>query len=334
MRSTDQKRVAELARVSQSTISRVLNNSPLIKEEVRNRVMKVMDELDYHPDGIARSFVGEKTMNLGFILCDRTLSHPFYFRLLEGIEKEVKAHGYKLFFSTAQEFLSHKMHLPDTLKEKLTDGIILSGKIDEKLLHILRERNIPFILAGNYNFEGVNKVSWDATKGAHEGVRCLIELGHRNIGFISGPLAYQVNLELLKGYELALQETGIGYNEDFIQSDEQEDVAKLIAKLFALPTVPTAIFAVNDMMAIKAMEQLKEKGIKIPEDISIVGCGDIELSSHVTPSLTTIRIFLEDLGKMAVKKIMECIYGNDNLPHTTIVPHELVVRESCARHVG
>lgn len=334
MRSTDQKRIAELARVSQSTVSRVLNNSPLIKEEVRNRVITVIEELDYHPDGIARSFVGEKTMNLGFILCDRTLSHPFYFRLLEGIENEVKAHGYKLFFSTTQEFLRHKLDFPQVLKEKLADGVILSGKIDEGLLHILRERDVPFVLAGNYNFDGVNKIAWDATKGACEAISYLIELGHRNIGFISGPLRYQINLELLKGYKLALQEIGIGYNEDFVQNDEKEDVAKLVTNLLNLPTVPTAIFAVNDMMAIKAIEQLEENGIKVPEDISIVGCGDIELSSHVTPSLTTIKIFLEEMGKMAVKKLMEYISGNDNLPHTTIVSHELVVRESCARHVG
>jgi len=329
LRSANQKQIAERLGLSQATVSMVLNDDPRISKDTRERVFEVIEELDYRPDGIARSFVNKKTGNIGFILCDRMISSPSYFRMIHGVDRSVSRQGRKLLFTSAREFIAEKSKFPLILKEKILDGAIVSGKVSSEFVVILKNRGIPTVLLGSYDIENVDIVTPDSKKGAFEAVSYLISLGHRRIGFIAGSFSLTVHREQLDGYKKAYEEAGFNYDKSFIQENAEENATNMVEQMLKIPEQPTAIFAANDMIAINVMEILRGKGLSIPEDMSIVGSGDIEIASHTTPRLTTVRIFDEKMAELAVKRLVEIIDGGSQNPVRKTVGIELIIRESC-----
>ena len=326
----NQKEIAERAEVSQSTVSLVLNNDPRITKETRKSVLKVIEELDYRPDSSARSLAGKRTGNIGFILCDVIISNPFFFKMLHGVDQEVSRQNRKLLYTGAEEFLTEKSRFPLMLKEKILDGAIVSGKVSLEFVNILKDRKIPRVVLGNHELEDVDIISADVRTGSFDAVSYLISLGHTRIGFMTGSLEYFYHRELLESYRLAHEKAGLDCDEELIRENIEEDAGIMVERMFKIKEPPTAIFAVNDIIAVNAMEALKERGFKIPDDISIIGIHDIDIASYTTPRLTTVKMFHELMAEAAVKRLMEIIDTGSQKPVRKTIRTELVIRDSCA----
>jgi len=325
--------VAKRAQVSISTASRALNNSGPVKEETKARVLKAAKEINYTPNAIARGLVTRKTGNIGFILPTSVkdgTSNPFYSRVFEGIEAETREKNYHLIFSILDEA---EKDLPRMVREKNIDGVILASKINEEFIIKLKEKGMPLVLVDYAIDQGnVDSVVIDNFNGACKMVNHLLKLGHRRIGFIRGPQDRPSFIQRFEGYKETLKKAGLEYDKEIVwEADlDFDDAYKVMKKKIKIQPFPTAVFATTDIVALAAAKVIREKGLKIPEDVSLAGFDDILQAKQARPSLTTIRVFKREMGRIAVRKLLENINGITKKPSQTVILTELVVRNSTA----
>ncbi len=327
--------VAKGAGVCISTVSNALNNKWYVSATTKARILKVAKKLDYHPSGIARSLVRRKTDNIGFVLYrnpERLFSNPFYGRIVDGVEEQVLTQGYNLLIS-AFDIGSKDRALPKLIRERNVDGLILAGAISDDFISILRKEGFPLVLVDNYlENEKINCVVINNRHGAFEAVDYLFKLGHKRIGFLCGPLLHISNQERFKGYKLRLDELGITYNKSIVAQGDNtiEGGYNAMQKLLKKSSGISAVFACNDAMAIGAMRAIREKGLKIPNDISLMGFDDIEMAANTQPPLTTIKVPKEEMGRVAARVLLNELEGVGQKAGLRIVmPAELVIRQSC-----
>ncbi|HEX9653012.1 MAG TPA: LacI family DNA-binding transcriptional regulator [bacterium] len=332
------KDVAQKAKVSEATVSFVLNNRNNIREETRQRVLKVIEKLNYHPKRTARGLASKKSGNIGFILTDAhfSRSEPFYTKIFLGTEFEARKYNYYILLTTVSNTFSTN-EIPRFLLEKDVDGIILAGRVSTKLIDYIQKLALPLVLVDFYVPRSrASTVLIDNEHGAFEAVTHFIRHGHRRLAFIGGDLNHPSISERLQGYLRALEESGIEFIPELAITDEiytgSEDGHKAAKKLLAVNPRPTAIFAANDAMAIGAMKCLKEHGLRVPEEVAVIGFDDIEDDFHIEPHLTTMRVPKEELGALAVRRIVEMIEAGKPGITTNHIPVELVVRKSCGTH--
>jgi len=327
--------VAKRANVSKATVSKVLNDSKEISEKTRLRILKVIKELDYYPSAIARGLSTKKTGNIVFMLNRRFYfrSEAFYTRILRGAELRAENIGYHIIFSTIDDKMEKKRVLSSVVREKKVDGVILAGKIDSNFIRNLNRTGIPIVLV-DYHLgkEKINCVLIDNVGGAREAIMHLGKKGHKRIGLISGFFEHPSPSERYEGYKMALQDLGLPHQEELVITDEKEtDVDSgyhAMKKILELAKVPTAIFAQNDWMAIGAMKAIREKGLDIPRDISIVGFDDVEASLHAVPPLTTVRVHKEEMGAKTVDRLLEMMGDKTTRQEKIVMSTELIVRSS------
>lgn len=330
--------VAKKAEVSQGTVSKVLNKKKgnvKISEATRLRVLRAVEELGYYPHAAARQLAMKRAENIGIIACRYTmpfLSNPFYSRIIEGIEKEAWRQDFTLSvsFTLAKDF-KDESSFPKMVKGNHIDGLILMGEMDHNLIFALNRKKIPFILV-DHHIEGVefNCIISDSVGGAYKAVRYLIELGHKEIGFVSGPLERISFQERFEGYRRALKEAGIEYRKDWVKIGAMGAGYKTMREMLKLKRIPTAVFAANDNLAIGAMKAIQEKGLRIPQDISVAGFDDIDVASQIQPSLTTVRVPKYKMGFLSVREIIKKIKNKDKGDKLTkmILPTQLIKRAS------
>lgn len=329
------KDVAQKAKVSEATVSLVLNNKTNVRDETRQRVLEVIQELGYHPQRAARGLASRKSGNIGFILTDDhfSRSEPFYTKIFLGTEFEARKHNYYILLTIVSKTFSAD-EIPRFLLEKNVDGVILAGRVPIKLIDYIQKLELPLVLV-DFSMPKcrASTVLIDNEHGAHEAVMHFIHHGHRHIAFIGGDITHPSISERFQGYRRALEENNLNHNSALAITDEvytgSEDGYKAAKKLLALNPRPTAIFAANDAMAIGAMKCIKENGWRVPEDIAVIGFDDIEDDFHIEPHLTTIRVPKEELGALAVRRIVEMMDTDKPSLTTNHIPIELVVRESC-----
>lgn len=329
------KDVAKQAGLSLSTISLVINKNGYVSEETRTKVLRVVKELGYHPTRAARVLASKATGNIGFILSDNhfSLAEPFYTKIYLGTEFEARHHNYYILLTTVGNTFNDPDSVPRFLLERNVDGVIIAGKVNEKLVEYIDRLELPMILV-DYTFpkKRISSVLIDNRKGGHLAVEHLLNLGHREIGFIGGDITHPSIAERFHAYKETLVEHGITPNQQLIATSENDtgvkNGAKAIQKMFDHGGKPTAVFAANDAMAIGCMQYLKQRGMKIPDDVAVVGFDDTESSLHVEPRLTTIKVFKEDLGKIAVQRIIDAFKTKYHTIVNTFVPVELIIRES------
>ncbi|MGB9678404.1 MAG: LacI family DNA-binding transcriptional regulator [Thermoanaerobacteraceae bacterium] len=326
------KDVANLAGVAVSTASYALNNSPRISKETKDKVLAAAKKLNYQPNGIARDLKSSKTNTIGLILSD--LSGPFYSELIKGIQDVTLANGYDLIAvsslggkdSTAIKFL----------KEKRTDGIIiLAHNIDNKLISNAARKDMPIVVLDRpFNSEYVLNIRADNEGGAYKAVNHLIELGYKEILYLSGPNNSFDNLKRFEGYKRALEEHGIQFNKQWIyQGNFTKDGGYHAAKLMLLQNdLPDAIFSANDEMAIGAIEAFNDAGVEVGKQVGIVGFDDIQLAKYIRPSLTTVKQPMSEMGVLAAQQIFRALNGNFST-NQILLQTELVVRESCGSKI-
>lgn len=329
------KDVAKKAGVAPSTVSLVLNNKPWVSEKTRKKVMKAIRELNYHPNSTARGLATSRTGNIGFVLDDFfcSIAEPFYSRMLLGAEFESRNHNFFLLLSSIESRFRKGMQMPRMFAEKKVDGVILAGKMSKAFLTTIMEEKLPYILLDYYLEENApNYVGIDNYNGALEAIRYLIKLGHRKIGFVGAYNAHPSFKERLKAYKDALEEANIPYHPEYVMNkpkDVPENDAYSITKAHLQHApIPTAIFTGNDFTAIGVIKALRELGLKIPHDVSIMGFDDSEYAMHTEPRLTTISVPKEEMGAIAVKELIDLIEGRVPEHKPSRVKTTLIVRDT------
>ncbi len=324
-----------MAGLSPSTVSLVLNESGYVSPDTKKKVLHLVKELGYHPSRAAKGLASKTSGNIGFLLSEDHFSQaePFYTKVFLGTEFEARHHNYYILLTTVGNRFREHESVPRFLLERNVDGVIIAGKINSKLIDYIVLLGLPLILV-DYAFpkRRISSVLIDNRNGAQLAVQHLMNLGHREIGFIGGDIGHPSLAERFLVYKECLVENGIASNQNLMVTDEPDSGIKnglsAIRTMLERGGKPTAIFAANDAMAIGCMQFLKQRGIKIPDDVAIVGFDDIETSSHVEPPLTTIKVFKEELGKVAVQRIVDAVKTKSRTIVNTFVPVELVIRES------
>jgi len=334
--------VAKKAGVATSTVSRALNNKGRISEETKNKIIEIADSLNYQPRKYEQKDVGQETLvNNVAILYNKKNSmnqtNEFYSHIIEGVEQVFKEREIELFFKTLEGEAEDVEMINNLLENQNLNvqGLILVGyEIDKDFILHIREKGMPLVLVDNDLWdEKVDCIVNDNIYGARNMVNYLIKLGHKKIGFIGGPLSHLSLDERYMGYKQALKQAGIEKDNNLITFCDPyfwiDDGYEATKKLLDEQEV-TAIFAANDQLAIGAMKAIQERGLKVPDDISVAGFDDINLSQHTVPALTTVRVFKEEMGIEAAKRLVDLMEGVTPKPIKIVVSVELVIRDSVA----
>lgn len=321
--------VAKLAKVSPATVSRVLSNSPYVSEKTRRKVLDAIEQLGYKPNRLASNFRKMTSKTVIVVLPD--ISNPFFAQIVKGFKDVARERGYHVLLGDTGNDLNVEREFIELVKEKFVDGVLLAtARIPKEEIAKVSEE-MPVVLACEYidGFD-IPTVAIDNIGAARAATQHLISLGHRKIAHITGPLSVVLGRDRLKGYQQALLVNEIPVNEDFIQEGDFSVRAgyDLTRKLLAMENRPTAVFAANDEMAIGAVKAAKEFGLRVPDDLSVVGFDDIPLSTLVEPALTTIHQPKYDIGTHSMNMLLDMVEGRENARKQVVLQHELVTRES------
>ena len=334
------KDIARIAHVSNTTVSRALNNQSRIRNETKERILTIAKELSYRPDFIARSLVMKRTNTLGLVIT--TIANPFYTELAQGIEATARKLGYNIILCSTQSDLGTERLDIEMLRSKGVDGIILtSAHMGDPNIVELAEEGFPIVLVNRRTYDPmvrglVDYVGIDNIQGGFWAVEHLIKLGHRRIGIIGGSSESSVGFERLEGGKRALAAYGLKqFNDYFLEGDFlKESGYRGGMKFIKMAEPPTAVFAANDYMALGTYQAVMEEGLKVPEEIAIVGFNDIEFTSMKGIELTTIGQKKYEMGALSVENLVERIEGrNVHPPQEIILKPELIIRRTCGYHL-
>jgi DNA-binding LacI/PurR family transcriptional regulator len=332
-----QRQIAEEAGVSRTTVSLVLNDVPGVRvsPETRQRILEVAHRLNYYPDAAARTLVSGRTHTIGFVLCqspDRIFADAFLPEVLRGVGDAVQESGFRVLIHSVEDVTAPEAYI-GLVREKHTDGIILSGpRSDDQQLPRLKAEGFPVVLLGQLPGWGIPFVDVGNVGAAKQAVEHLIGLGHRRIGMITNAsLAYTAARDRLAGYRQVLEEAGIPFDEGLVRyGDFREESGRVAMKqLLDLSEPPTAVFVASDLVAFGALVAIKEQGLRVPEDIALVGFDDVRLAHYVNPPLTTVRLPAYELGYGAATLLTELVAGEQVEEREILLQTTLVVRQSC-----
>ncbi len=324
------REVAESAGVSYATVSHVINNTRFVTQETRDRVLTAMTALNYRPNALARSLRQGKTNTIGLVLPDS--ANPFFAEISRSIEDEAFKKGYSVFLCNTELDTERELFYVDVLSKKQVDGIIFVAAGDQSdSLDYLRRENMPVVLIDrNLPNVQVDVVLTDHQLGGYLATRHLIGLGHQRIACIAGPSTITPSAERITGYQKALEEAGLPCDENLILRGDYHaqsglDVTNAILNMTPRPT---AIFALNDLMALGALRAASEAGYFIPKDLAVVGYDDLELSRFTSPPLTTISQPKKEISAQAVSLLVQRLSGKSESPSRVVLPPQLIVRRS------
>lgn len=330
--------IAKAAGVSPSTVSRVISNNPRISSATREKVLKIMKEMDYHPNVIARSLVNKSTGIVAVLIpsnTEKAFQHPFYPEILRGITSAAYKNQYKILISGASDIKEEKAIIRDFTRNGLVEGIILlTSRVKDSAIAALKKIDFPFVVVGRPVNE--NEVNWVDNNNfdiSYDLTSYLISQGHNKIAFIGVSSQYIVTLDRLEGYKKALQDNNIAFNENLIVEGKfmSDTGDNLIQRIFERGEKPTAIIACDDFLAFGAIKSLVEKGIKVPNDIAVAGFNNVPLCDYFTPSLTSVDVNAFDLGAKAFEMLMVYIKSQVKSFNRAIIPARLVIRNSTLR---
>ncbi len=325
--------IAEKTGVSQVTVSRALNNRPRISERTRERILAEAKRLNYRPNAVARALAMKRTHSLGLVIPD--ITNPFVSEVTKHIENSAIAGGYSLLMCITDNSLEKEETSIHTLMERRVDGIIINHpqSYDEgECFRELRREGVPFVLVGWTKGMEADYVMVDLAEGAYQAVGHLINLGHKRIAYVRGGNGHH----RLMGYKKALGEHGLEFDEELVVrcGPAMEDGAEATRKILAMKDRPTAIFALNDFLAIGVMDALDAAGLKVPDDMAVVGFDDVMLASHLKVPLTTVAQPKEQLGKLAIEILLEKIEKKTKELRQVMLKPKLVIRESSGGRIN
>lgn len=325
--------VADRAGVSVTSVSHVINQTRLVSDDLRERVVTAMEELGYQPNALARSLRRKETYTIGVIITNS--ADPFFAEVTRGVEDACFEQGYNIILCNSDSDLDKELLYTNALVKKRVDGILFLAAGGKSTRHIrtMQEQKIPLVVVDRYIPDlAVDTVLIDNAHGGWLATHHLIELGHRRIGCITGPSDLSLSAERVTGYRCALQEAGLPVNETLIiKGNFQFETGYQAAQQFLTgPTPPTAIFACNDLMAIGAINAAIKQGWQVPQQLSVIGFDDIRMAAYTTPLLTTVAQPKYEMGFIATAMLLERIHTQEMAPRQKLLDTQLVVRESTA----
>ncbi|MGJ3235715.1 LacI family DNA-binding transcriptional regulator [Marivirga sp.] len=331
------KDIAEELGISIPSVSRALNNKPDIGKETKRKVFELAKKLNYQPNQFAINFKNQQSFIIGVIIPQ--IVHHFFSNVISGIINEAEKRGYNIMLFQSNESFESELKGVETFQKSMIDGLIISlsdntQKVDH--LKYLQEHNVPVILIDRITNEiDAAKIICDDYQGAYIATEHLINLGKNKIAHITGSLTPHTTKERLRGYEAALKNHHLKIHERYIKQcnlESREEGYKATLALLAEKEIPDGIFCATDINAVGAIEAIKEKGIKIPEDIAVIGFSDWEMASVVDPPLSSVSQPDYEMGKKAIELIIEEIQlTRENKPikyETLVMETSLIMRES------
>lgn len=331
--SSNLKDIAKKLNMSVSTVSRVVNNKSYVKPETRELVMQALDELSYMPNQVARSLKNKSTKTIGIMVPD--ISEDFFAYVIKGIDDILGMKGYTMILCDTGENPEKEELYLNMLFEKQIDGIILATVCKEhRTLYKLIAKDLPIIFIDNLpnlktNFDSV---IIDNCKASYIAVEHLIKLGHKNIGAIMGKLDETTGYDRLQGYKRALEDHDINIDENLIKIGDFKEKSgyESMKELLLLNENITAVYIASSKMTYGAIKAIKDKGLKIPGDISLVGFDIHDVSGLITPSITTILQPEERIGKVAGELMLKRLQdSNDRYNQKIVLDPDILIRESC-----
>ncbi|BAQ11783.1 glucose-resistance amylase regulator [Bacillus sp. OxB-1] len=321
--------VAREANVSMATVSRVVNGNQNVKPATRKKVLEVIERLGYRPNAVARGLASKKTTTVGVIVPD--IAKSYYAELLRGIADIATMYDYNILLSNSDESTTREIELLENHLGQQVDGLIfMSDSISDEVRAEISTANVPIVLAGSLDFENqLPTVNIDFEEAAYEAVAKLIEHGHKQILFVSGPFTRDINSICKKsGYTRALQDAGLTVDESLIiETDGMYDhVYEIWSELSDLPGKPTAIFASNDVIALGIFNGIRDAGLTVPDDYEIICFEHSLLARVVRPQLTTIAVPLYDLGAVSMRLLTKLMNGEEVEEQQVILPYRLEER--------
>ncbi|AHV95575.1 LacI family DNA-binding transcriptional regulator [Paenibacillus sabinae] len=327
------KEIAALAGVSKSTVSRVISGSGYASQEARERVMKVIETLQYKPSAVARAMVSQRTHNIGVIIFREQqpiVSHPLYGKIVDAILMAAGAKGYSVFLTTDHEM---SLRSTDFMLEKRVDGLILISRLRQNVIDYVKSFQIPYLMVnGSTDDPEVVQIVSKDEEGGERAASYLYQLGHRRIFVIAGPQEHRSHNLRLQGFSGSMEKLGNKEGLSVVFSPESSfDMGYRVMlehwDLFMQGGF-TSLFATNDMLALGAMKLLAERSVPVPEQIAVMGFDDIDFASMYSPSLTTVRVEKEKMGHDAIWMLDRLIRNEDGLPKLNEYASELIIRQS------
>lgn len=327
--------IARLAGVSRSTVSRVLNGQPSVRQSVRERVQEVIADHGYTPQAAARQLVTQRTRTIGLILPDtasNVFSNPIFALMGQGVSQVCTQQGYISMQFMGQRSMETQM-LFSLLRSRHFDGVVLiSGEYEDPGPAFLEKAGIPYVRIGHDPRHDDSKwVDINNTEAARCAVEHLIQLGHRRIAMIKGLARDTSSMERYIGYQQALHDAGIPLDEELVMEGDWTAACgyRTTQHFLSIEVPPTALFSSNDIMVAGVVRAAHENGVRVPEDLAIVGFDDLDQTTMIFPELTTIRQPCMEMGARAAQMLIEQLENGNTEPEHVILPTTLVIRASC-----
>jgi LacI family transcriptional regulator len=332
------EKVAQLAGVSRSTVSRVVNNQSGVRENVRSRVWQVIEETGYRPNLAARALASKRSGIISLVIphaYSRLFSDPYFPRLTQGITQACNQNNLSLslfLFHSEDEEKNLTRRIANT---SITDGVIIaSSQLDDPLMPGLIANRVPLVVIGRTDqYPEVNFVDIDNVNGAYTATTHLLRRNYGRVAHISGPQNMASGVDRLLGYRRALRDRGHTFHEELVAEGDYSEAGGYAAMCQLLPHQPDAVFAASDQMALGAYRAIQEAGLQIPQDIGVVGFDDVLPPNSMQPLLTTIRQPVVQTGVEAVNLLLDIIENGPSPANHIILDTKLVIRESCGSGV-
>ncbi|MBS4761494.1 catabolite control protein A [Carnobacteriaceae bacterium zg-ZUI252] len=321
--------VAREADVSMATVSRVVNGNPNVKAATRRKVLDVIDRLDYRPNAVARGLASKRTTTIGVIIPD--ITNLYFSSLARGIDDIASMYKYNIILANSDQSPLKELQVLNALLAKQVDGIIYMGyDLSEEMRNEMLRSKTPVVLAGLVDpQEQVPSVHVDMVETIKAAIETLAANGNKRIGFVSGPLAEQINgTYRLKAYKKALQEVNLPYDETLVVESEYtyKSGEKIVSHLLASNS--TAVFVSDDEIAVGILNAAIERGVKIPEELEIMTSNNSKLTRLVRPQLSSVTPPLYDIGAVAMRLLTKIMNKEDNVEEQVLLPFRMTHRQT------
>ena len=331
MKQISIKDVARAAKVSHPTVSRALRHSPLVNPETAERIRQIASRMGYWPNAVARGLVTKKTGTIGVVVTN--IADPFIGEVVSGIEDVANDHGYSVFLANSNADPAREIKVVQSFHQRRVDGILVAAsRVGALYVPLLSQLKVPIVLINNQHpDEFVHSVIIDNVTASIKAVQHLIQLGHQRIAYMGDQFGFHSDTERFAGYRQALALADLPFLPELVVHGDgkPEGGGQAMEKLLALPELPTAVFCYNDMSALGALKQIRAHGLRVPENISLVGFDDLFIVSYIDPPLTTVRQPKQPMGRLAMEILLK-LFSEGQQEAIIRMQGELVVRESTA----
>lgn len=323
------KDIARAASVSHSTVSRALRDSPMVGRETADRIRRIAQESGYRASAVARSLATSRTRTIGVVVT--SIADPFAAEVVSGIEEAADTQGYSVILADSNADPEREVRVVTALQERRVDGIVVtSSRVGALYVPLLARMRVPIVLVNNQHpSEFVHSIMIGNREAALAAVNHLVALGHRRIAYLGDRFGHQSDTERFAGYREALEQADLPFTPELVMHGDGklEGGEQAICRLLSLAARPTAVFCYNDMSAVGALAGIRARGLRIPDDISVVGFDDLPIARYTWPPLTTVRQPKRQMGRLAVERLLK---PSNGIEENTTVPGELIVRASTA----